>query len=96
MQAQIQIAVTFVDGSTGVAALAPVDLVRFEDLTNRKVTDFGSGIGYSDICRLAWLSFQRRDASTPDFMEWMETVADINPGESEEIVPLEKTPLPSK
>lgn len=81
------------DGSTADVQVSAVDLVAFEDKFDRSVAKFQDEFRLTDMYWLAWHSLKRTNPSIGDFNTWLaESDPDVGFSESEEIVPLEKSP----
>lgn len=72
-----------VDEPVEVVAIAP-DVIRWERVTGRKVSDLADGVGMDDLARLAYYALSRTGRIDPpqkyerwfDSVEW---VADLDP-----------------
>jgi hypothetical protein len=89
--------VTYVDGSAESVSTGFADFVAFEKDKQKAITSvFSSDLYVGDVATLVWLNLSRTKKTDKSFDEWLENVDNISAAESEDIVPLDKTPATSK
>lgn len=91
---RMQLQVTYADGSGAEAQVSAPDLVAFEQKFDRSVARFETEVRLTDICWLAWHRLNRA-APVGEFEKWLENVDAIDIINTEEPVPLDKTPRTS-
>jgi hypothetical protein len=77
------------DGSSVVASVITLDLVRFEQQFDKSVGQFASDMKLSDICWLAWHALERTKQTAKSFDEWLENVEMVSLSNEPDPVPLE-------
>lgn len=90
---RIQLNVTYTDKSGADVSVSAPDFVAFEREFDRSVAKFANEVRFTDICWLAWYRLNKSGGG-PDFDTWIETVENVEIGDSDEIVPLETTAPP--
>jgi hypothetical protein len=86
---KVALHVDYSDGSgVDVVATAP-DLLAFERHFDKPFTVFGTDMRLEYVLWLAWRSLNRQGKTSLEFDPWIETVANVGLGESEEPPPLE-------
>ena len=87
---RIHFQVTFTDGQATEVTASVADQVAFELEHDRSIARLGDDFRLTDACWLAWHSLKRTKQVHADFTTWLETVDELEVGESK-IVPLEET-----
>lgn len=85
----IKMHVTYADGSGVDVTASMPDFIAFERKYDKPVNAFASDVRIEYMCFLAWNNLKRRKVTEVEFDEWLDTIAEIQVGEEEEIVPLE-------
>jgi hypothetical protein len=65
-----------VDGVESVVVARPVDIVKWEAGTKRKITD---GMGYSDMLQIIHSAAKREGLTDLSFNDWAATLEDFSP-----------------
>jgi hypothetical protein len=81
------ITINYGDGSTVIAEVWPVDVVRLEELTDESMSSLGDKMGMRHILPLAWYALKRSGSVTTTCDEWMETVKSFDMGNDDEQAP---------
>ena len=82
--------VTYADGSAAGSTASVADQVAFEREFDKSIVELAQNPRVSDMVWLAWHGLRRKNAGTPDFDEWVNTVDSVEMIDSE-LVPLEST-----
>ena len=90
---RINFQITYADGTAAEATASVADQVAFEQQHDRSIARLADDFRLTDACWLAWHATKRKTPSTPDFDAWLDTVDNVEIGESK-IVPLEGTTTP--
>jgi hypothetical protein len=89
--------VTYVDGSAESVSTGFADFVAFEKEKQKAITSvFSRDLFVGDVATIVWIHLNRTKKTDKSFDEWLENVDNISAAESEDIVPLDKTPATSK
>lgn len=89
---KLTIKVIHEDGSSVDATASTLDLVQWEEKTNRPISDFWENSRLGDITWLAYASLVRRSQTALEYETWLETVDTIQVGDDEaDPVPLESS-----
>jgi hypothetical protein len=91
---RIQFTITYADGTAAEATASVADQVAFEQAHDRSIARLADDFRLTDACWLAWHSLKRTGKTGSDFDAWLESVDNVEIGESK-IVPLEGTTTPT-
>lgn len=86
---KIALSVKYLDGSGADVEASVPDFIAFERRYDKPVAAFANDARIEYMCFLAWHSLNRLKRTELDFDPWLETIAELQVGEEEEIVPLE-------
>ena len=89
---KIRLEAKYVDGSGAVVEASVPDFIAFERRYDKPVAAFASDVRIEYMCFLAWHALTRQKKITAEFDPWLETIAELQVGDEEEIVPLETGP----
>jgi hypothetical protein len=90
---RIAFQITYADGTAAEATASVADQVAFEQANDRSIARLGDDFRLTDACWLAWHALKRTNKTSADFDAWLESVDNVEIGESK-IVPLEETTTP--
>lgn len=85
---QLRMKVTHQDGSSVVAEATTLDLVRWEDKTEKSIASLFENRRLGDITWLAWETLHRKNQTELEYDAWLDTVSGIELGSDDEPVPL--------
>ena len=90
---RINFQITYADGTAAEATASVADQVAFEQANDRSIARLGDDFRLTDACWLAWHALKRTSKTSANFDAWLESVDNVEIGESK-IVPLEETTTP--
>jgi hypothetical protein len=90
---RIAFQITYADGTAAEATASVADQVAFEQANDRSIARLGDDFRLTDACWLAWHALKRTSKTSANFDAWLESVDNVEIGESK-IVPLEETTTP--
>jgi hypothetical protein len=79
------------DGSSVEAVASTLDLVRWEERSNRSIASLFEDRKLGDITWLAWQALARKGQTDLGYDEWLDTVQTIELGGDDEPAPLESS-----
>ena len=82
---KLPITITYNSGDQATYTAQPPEWAKWEKTTSKTVIQAGEGIGVWDLMFLAYNAMKREAAGKPvkSFDIWMETVADVQAGDSD-------------
>jgi hypothetical protein len=82
---KLPITITYNSGDQATYTAQPPEWAKWEKATSKTVIQAGEGIGVWDLMFLAYNAMKREAAGKPvkSFDIWMETVADVQAGDSD-------------
>ena len=93
---RVALQIEYADGSAVDVAATAADLMAFETQYDKPFTVFADSLRLTYLMWLAWHVVKREGKTSLDFDPWVDTVAIVRIGDSEDIVPLEsKAPIGS-
>ena len=91
---RINFQISYIDGSAAESTASVADQVAFEQEHDRSIARLADDFRLTDACWLAWHALKRSGKVTADFTTWLDTVNELEIGESK-IVPLGDTTAPT-
>ena len=87
---QLRMKVIHEDGSSVDAVASTLDLVRWEERSDRSIASLYESRKLGDITWLAWQALSRKKQTDLGYEDWLDTVRTIEIGDDDEPAPLER------
>ena len=87
---QLRMKVMHEDGSSVDAVASTLDLIRWEERSDRSIASLYESRKLGDITWLAWQALSRKKQTDLGYEDWLDTVRTIEIGDDDEPPPLER------